>query len=122
MQATWKARQDLARQRIAKGGLDACDLALERAFEASKEKSEGGWRTYELAVDVEGQVLLAAYRYEGNRFDGFGLVRLPSKWVAYQRADSKTLRLLISEPHSCAFSLCTRGPTADGACAGEKKP
>jgi hypothetical protein len=93
-----------------------------RAFDASTEKNEGGWRTYELAVDVGGEVLLATYRYQGTRLDGFGLVRLPSTWVAYQRAGSKTLRFLLGDPHRCAFSLCTRGPTSDGSCAGEPKP
>jgi hypothetical protein len=124
VEATWRARADLAKRRLAQGGLDACDTGLERAFQAAKqtkEKQKDG-RTYDLSIDVGGQVLVVVYRYEGNQLDGFALVVVPPQFVAFQKADSKTFRFLLGPPQSCAFSLCTRGPTADGPCAETPRP
>lgn len=117
VQAAWSARAELASRRLAKGGLDPCDTAVETAFKSAKENQEKDGRTFELTIDVGGQVLLALYRYQENRLDGFALVAVPPQWVAYQKAESKTLRFIPGPPQSCAFSLCTRGPTDDGPCA-----
>ncbi|MGZ6162424.1 MAG: hypothetical protein ACXWLS_03765 [Myxococcaceae bacterium] len=113
---TWRARKELAQSRIAKGGLDACDLALEKAFKTAKLTKEKDVRSYDLTIDVDGRVLGAFYRYTGDKLDGFALVAMPSQWVAYQKADSKTIRFIVAPPQACAFSLCTSGPTADGPC------
>lgn len=122
VQATWNARADLAKRRLAKGGLDACDTAVEKAFQAAKQTPEKDGRTFDLSIDVEGQVLLALYRYRGNTLDGFALVAVPPQWIAYQKADSKTFRFILGPPQNCAFNLCTRGPTDDGACAEKTRP
>ena len=114
--------QELAKSRIAKGGLDACDLALEKAFQAAKQTKEKDVRSYNLAIEVDGRVLGAFYRYTGDKLDGFALVAVPSQWVAYQKADSKTLRFVVAPPQNCAFSLCTNGPTADGPCVETPRP
>ncbi|HVP63136.1 MAG TPA: hypothetical protein VMT11_21440 [Myxococcaceae bacterium] len=122
VQAGWSARAELAKRRLAKGGLDACDAAVEKAFQAAKQTQEMDWRTFDLSIDVGGQVLLALYRYQGNQLDSFALVALPPQWVAYQKAESKTLRFILGPPQNCAFSLCTRGPTDDGPCAEKTRP
>jgi hypothetical protein len=116
VEAAWRARADLAKQRLAKGGLDACDTAVEKGFQGVKETKKDA-RIFELSVDVDGQVLVVFYRYEGNTLDGFAMVSVPPQWLAYQKANSKTFRFLLGSPQSCAFSLCTRGPTDDGPCA-----
>ena len=122
VQATWNARAELARRRLAKGGLDACDTAVEKAFQAAKQTPEKDGRTFDLSIDVDGQILLALYRYRGNTLDGFALVAVPPQWIAYQKADSKTFRFILGPPQNCAFSLCTRGPTNDGPCAEKTRP
>jgi hypothetical protein len=122
VQATWTARAELARGRLAKGGLDVCDTAVEKAFQAAKQTAEKDGRTFDLSIAVDGQVLLAVYRYRGNTLDGFGLVAVPRQWVAYQKAESKAIRFILGPPQNCAFSLCTRGPTDDGECAEKAGP
>jgi len=112
----WRARKELAKSRIAKGGLDACDLALEKAFQTAKLTKEKDVRSYDLVIKVDGRMVGAFYRYTGEKLDGFALVALPSQWVAYQKADSKTIRFVAAPPRDCAFSLCTNGPTDDGPC------
>jgi hypothetical protein len=114
--ATWRARKELAQSRIAKGGLDACDLALEKAFQTAKLTKEKEVRSYDLTIEVDGRMLGAFYRYTGDKLDGFALVALPSQWVAYQKPDSKTIRFVVAPPQDCAFSLCTKGPTPNGPC------
>lgn len=116
VQAAWTARAALGRSRLAKGGLDGCDTALEKAFQEAKQTTERDGRTFDLAIEVGGQTLLVLYRYHGNKLDSFALVAVPPQWVAYQKAESKTLRFILGPPNSCAFSLCTRGPTDDGPC------
>jgi hypothetical protein len=120
VEATWRARADLAKRRLAQGGLDACDAAVEKGFQGVKETKKDA-RIFELSIDVGGQVLVVFYRYQGNALDGFAMVSVPPQWLAYQKANSKTLRFLLGPPQNCAFSLCTRGPTDDGPCA-EKSP
>ena len=119
--ATWRARADLAKRRLAQGGLDACDTAVEKGFQGFKETKKDA-RIFELSIDVDGKVLVVFYRYQGNELDGFAMVSVPPQWLAYQKANSKTLRFLLGPPQSCAFSLCTRGPTDDGPCAETPKP
>jgi hypothetical protein len=123
VEATWRARADLAKRRLAQGGLDDCDTAVERAFQKAKQTKEKqkDARTYDLSIDIGGKALVVVYRYEGNQLDGFALVVVPPQFVAFQKADSKTFRFLLGAPQNCAFSLCTRGPTDDGPCA-EKTP
>ena len=71
VQASWSARAELATRRLGKGGLDACDTAVEKAFQTAKQTPEKDGRTFNLSIDVDGQILLALYRYRGNTLDGF---------------------------------------------------
>ena len=120
-ESTWRARAELAKRRLAAGGLDACDQAVEQAFQASKPETSGGNTMYPLDVEVGGRKLLLAYNYQGGQLDSFAFLAIPSSWVAYQKVDSKTVRFVHAES-KCAFSLCTSGPTSDGACAEKGKP
>ena len=48
---------------------------------------------YPLDVEVGGRKLLLAYNYQGGQLDSFAFLAIPSSWVAYQKVDSKTVRL-----------------------------
>ena len=69
----WKARAAKAAKNLAGGGLDACDMAFERAFERPKEGSSGALRVFELTFDIKGKKMIASYSYEGARLDTFAI-------------------------------------------------
>jgi len=120
-EAIWKSRAELAKRRLAAGGLDACDRGLEQGFQAVKGSTAEGKSTYPLDIEVKGKKLLVTYSYTGNQLDAFAIIAIPSSWVAYQKADSKTLRFVAGEAN-CAISLCTNGPTTDGPCVEKGTP
>lgn len=115
VEATWKARSELAKKRLDKGGLDPCDLAVERAFQSYEREVEGGKRRFSLDIELDGARLIALYEYAGGKLAVFSLTGVPSSWALYQKAGSKTLSFLLGEGR-CAFDLCTAGPTPDGPC------
>jgi hypothetical protein len=49
------------------------------------------FRIFELSVDISGQVLGASYAYRDGKLASFQLTSLPPRWMARQRASSKTL-------------------------------
>jgi hypothetical protein len=114
----WAQRADAAAKRLVAPGLDACDIAVERAFKAAKESMKGDFRSFELNVDISGSALNASYSYKDGRLASFELYKLPSRWVARQRVGSKTLSILVADSY-CAFDLCTNDPFADGPCPGD---
>lgn len=115
--ATWRERAALAERRLAGRQLDACDRAVEEAFRSARgEVTKDGQRQYALAIRIEGRLLLVTYGYKGKRLDTFAVAALPAGWFAYQKADGKTLTVLLSDGPRCALDLCTSGPTADGPC------
>jgi hypothetical protein len=57
---------------------------------------------------------------EKERLETFAMLALPPGWFALQKADSKTLTVLLSDGSKCALDLCTDGPTADGPCAEKR--
>lgn len=120
-ESTWRARTELAKQRLAAGGLDACDQAVEKAFQTSKPETAEGGTMYPLDIEIGGRKLLAAYNYRGGQLDSFALLGMPATWVAYEKVDSKTIRFVVADS-KCAFSLCATGPTSDGTCAEKGKP
>jgi hypothetical protein len=73
-----------------------------------------------LPIRIDGKLLLVTYDYKGTELYSFWMVALPAGWHAYQRADSKTLTVLLSEGSRCALDLCTSGPTAEGPCGPTK--
>lgn len=115
--AAWRARAELAGKKLAGPGLDACDRGVELAFQHPKENVSGSRHDFLLAIEVDGKEMLVTYSYESQRLEAFGIVALPPRWFALQKADSKTLTVLLSNGSKCALDLCTNDPTADGPCA-----
>ena len=118
VEVTWQSRTELARKRLDKGGLDACDLAVERAFLSHQRSGTGATRRFSLGIEIEDARLIATYEYSGAKLAVFGLLGVPSSWALYQKADSKTLTFLLGKGR-CAFDLCTAGPTSEGYCRKE---
>ena len=68
----WSTRADRAAKRLTQPGLDACDVAYERAFQRAKENARPPFRVFDLAVEISGQTLrasnsLARVDERGNR-------------------------------------------------------
>ena len=114
----WLARSETATRHLAQPGLDACDIAIDKAFQQPRERTGEVFRTFDLTVELSGQVLQASYSYRGGNLASFELISLPSKWVARQRAKSKTLSILVA-PANCALDFCTNDPFAQGPCPGD---
>jgi hypothetical protein len=111
----WSARAALATQRLAGGGLDVCDRALERAFQGAKLETQGAKRMYLLRIEIDGDALLTTYGYDGERLEDFGVVALPPGWFLRQPAGSRTLTVLLSKKN-CAFDLCPGDPFSGAPC------
>lgn len=116
--STWKERAALAEKRLGGQKLDACDRGVEEAFRSSRMEVTKDGRRYVLPIRIDGKLLLVIYGYKGKELDTFALAALPAGWFAYQKADSKTLTVLLSDGSQCALDLCTSGPTAEGTCGG----
>jgi len=114
----WSTRADRAAKRLTQPGLDACDVAYERAFQRAKENARPPFRVFELAVEISGQTLRASYSYRGGRIAAFELISLPAGWIGRQRASSKTLSILVG-PANCALDFCTSDPLIAGPCPGD---
>jgi hypothetical protein len=114
----WAQRADTAAKRLVAPGLDACDMAVERAFEAVKKSIAENFQLFGLQVDISGNTLNAAYLYKDGKLAAFQLYKLPSRWAAKQRVGSKTLSIFVADSN-CAFDLCTDDPFASGPCPGD---
>jgi hypothetical protein len=121
VEATWKSRVELSTRRLAVPGLlDACDKAIEQAFQKSKPNTGDTGTLYPLEIEIDGRKALVTYNYKGGQLDAFAVLSLPSSWILFQRPNSKTVRFVVGDA-KCAFDLCTNGPTAEGKCP-EKSP
>jgi len=118
LEASWQARAAAARERLGKPGLDACDKAYESAFAKPNRSAVGKHPAYELRFNIGKRQMMAVYEFDGQSLSAFLLVRLPPGWLAYQKAHSKTLSVLVPTS-KCAFDICTSNPFVDGACSGE---
>jgi hypothetical protein len=114
----WLARSEAASKHLAQPGLDVCDIALDKAFQHPREINSGSFRTFDLKVELDGQVLQASYSYKSGNLSSFNLISLPPKWFATQRASTKTLSILVGAAN-CAMDFCTNDPLAIGPCAGD---
>lgn len=114
----WEQRADAAVKKLVTPGLDACDIATERAFKNAKESVKGNYRSFDLIFGISGSTLNASYSYKDGRLASLELYSLPSRWVARQRVGSKTLSILVADSY-CAFDLCTNDPFAAGPCLGD---
>ena len=115
----WKTRTESAMKKLAAPGLDKCDKGLELAFQYPNEVTTGTQRSFELLIDIDGQAMVASYSYEGKRMSTFALLALPPGWLAVQKADSKTLNILVTGSN-CSFDLCTNDPFTTGPCAEQR--
>ena len=116
--AAWLARADRAAKRLAEPGLDACDVAYERAFQRPKENARPPFRVFELAVEISGRTLRASYSYRVGKVASFELISLPPGWIARQRVNSKTLSILVAAAN-CGMDFCTSDPLVAGPCPGD---
>ena len=112
----WRSRAEAATKKLAKPGLDKCDKAVELAFQNPNEVNTGRLRSFELLIEVDDQSMVASYSYAGQRLTSFVLILLPPDWLAVQKAESKTLNILV-EDSNCTFDLCTNDPFTTGPCA-----
>ncbi len=116
--AAWSVRADRAAKRLTQPGLDACDVAYEKAFQHAKESARPPFRVFELAAEISGQALRVSYSYRGGRLTSFEVITLPSGWIGRQRVNSKTLSILVGSA-KCAMDFCTSDPLAAGPCPGD---
>lgn len=112
----WRSRAEAATKKLAKPGLDKCDKAVELAFQKPNEVNTGKLRSFELLIEIDDQSMVASYSYAGSRLTSFVLILLPPDWLAVQKAESKTLNILV-EGSNCTFDLCTNDPFTPGPCA-----
>lgn len=112
----WKSRSEAATKKLAKPGLDKCDKAVELAFQKPNEVNTGKLRSFELLIEIDNESMVASYSYAGQRLTSFVLILLPPDWIAVQKAESKTLNILV-EGSNCTFDLCTNDPFTPGPCA-----
>ncbi len=115
LDGAWKHRAQAARKKLSKPGLDACDGAVERGFEQFQMTRSKDERTYSLRIRINGQTMTASYVYRGARLGEFVVSALPPRWLAVQKANSKTLSVLVGDAN-CALDLCTNNPFSDGPC------
>lgn len=116
----WKSRAEAATKKLAAPGLDKCDKAVELAFQSPNVVTSGKQRNFELLIDIDNQAMVASYSYTGQQLTSFVLIVLPPEWLAVQKAESKTLNILVADSN-CTFDLCTNDPFMSGACAERKK-
>ena len=116
----WRSRSEVATKKLATPGLDKCDKALELAFQHPNEVTSGKQRSFELLIEIDSQAMVASYSYVGQRLTSFVLIVLPPEWLAVQKAESKTLNILV-EGSNCTFDLCTNDPFITGPCAERQK-
>ena len=112
----WSVRAAASAKKLAAPGLDKCDTGIEGAFRYPEETTSGKLRSFKLTIDIDGQEMVVSYSYVGQRLNAFILDELPPGWLAEQKTESKTLRIIV-ESSNCTFALCTNDPFISGACA-----
>lgn len=116
----WRTRAEVATKKLVAPGLDKCDKAVELAFQKPNVVTSGKQRNFELLIDIDGQAMVASYSYVGQQLTSFDLIILPPEWLAVQKAESKTLNILVAGSN-CTFDLCTNDPFITGPCAERRK-
>jgi hypothetical protein len=114
----WRSRAEVATKKLAAPGLDKCDKAVELAFQHPNEVTSGKLRSFELLIEIDSESMVASYSYAGQKLTSFVLIVLPPDWLAVQKAESKTLNIVV-EDSKCTFGLCTNDPFITGPC-GER--
>ncbi len=111
----WRTRAALAAKKLAAGGLDACDRAVELAFQRPMSKASGNNRMFLLSIEVGGETMQVGYSYDGPKPGTFVVGSLPPGWTVMQKAHSKTLSVFPGN-EKCALDLCTSDPLVEGPC------
>lgn len=115
----WKSRSELAAEHLKQPNLDVCDVAVEKAFQNAVGKQSNGLTMYELNIQLGNQAMRAAYTYKEIALNDFVLISLPSRWMAHQSPDSKTLSVVVVDS-SCAFDLCINNPFGSAPCGAQQ--
>lgn len=117
--AQWKHRSEVASQRLSIDDLDECDKAIERAFKHPEETLANSVRRFKIGFDVAGVQLQVVYVFRNNQLEAFQMLNLPAGWVAWQRAENKTLSVFVPTA-KCVVDICTNNPFGPSLCQGEK--
>jgi hypothetical protein len=115
----WRARAERATKKLLQPGLDACDRAVELAFQKPKG-AVTSVRTYALEITVGKDTMLVGYHYDGQTLKDFSMFGVPPTWRVHQLTDSKTISVVLKNEPGCAFDLCSNDPFSDGPCASKK--
>ncbi len=115
----WQQRSEAASKKLSMEGLDECDKAIERAFMHPERLSSRSVRTFKINFEVAGAQMHAAYAFKNNKLEAFQLLDLPAGWVAWQRAENKTLSVFVPAT-KCVIDICTNNPFGPAMCLREK--
>jgi hypothetical protein len=95
--------------------LDACDIAVEKAFQNVSIKQGNGQTIYELSIQLNNQTMKAGYSYKKNVLHDFLLISLPSRWMAHQSPNGKAFSVVVIDSN-CALDLCINNPFGSSSC------
>ncbi len=116
---TWQSRSKLATDKLKQHKLDACDIAVEKAFQHAVGKQGDGSTIYELNIQVGNETMKAAYSYKDRILNDFILISLPSRWFAHQIPNSQLFSVVVVDSN-CAFDLCVNNPLSTSSCSAQQ--
>lgn len=111
----WESRSKEAADNLKSSSLDACDIAVEKAFQNATRKHGNGQTIYELNIQISNQIMKAGYSYKNNVLNDFMLINLPSRWMAHQAPKSQNFSVIVLDSN-CAFDLCINNPFGASSC------
>lgn len=115
----WQSRSKLATDKLKQPNLDACDVAVEKAFQNAVGRQSDGLTIYELNIQIGNQTMKAAYSYKDKFLNDFLLINLPSRWLAHQSPNSQLFSVVVANSN-CAFDLCVNNPFSASSCSAQQ--
>lgn len=115
----WQSRSQLATDKLKQPKLDACDIAVEKAFQNAVSKRGEGLTIYELNIQIGNETMKAAYSYKDRTLKDFLLISLPSRWLAHQSPNSQLFSVVVVNSN-CAFDLCVNNPLSTSSCSAHQ--
>lgn len=115
----WQSRSKLATDKLKQPKLDACDVAVEKAFQNAVGKQGDGLTIYELNIQIGNETMRAAYSYKDKTLNDFLLISLPSRWLAHQSPNSQLFSVVVVNSN-CAFDLCVNNPFSTSSCSAQQ--
>lgn len=115
----WQSRSKLATAKLKRPKLDACDVAVEKAFQNAVGKQGDGLTIYELNIQIGNETMKAAYSYKDKTLNDFLLISLPSRWLAHQSPNSQLFSVVVVNSN-CAFDLCVNNPFTTSSCSAQQ--